>query len=108
VNRVAWAHPEFGQIVASCSNDKTVSESAMRGGCHAAGFLFSAQCPCFFASFFPKRCLQYLLNSYLIFLKLCPPKSQVKIWEERKGSVAAFVWTQAAAITDFRDSVSGN
>jgi hypothetical protein len=25
VYRVAWAHPEFGQIVASCSYDKTVS-----------------------------------------------------------------------------------
>ena len=24
VNRVSWAHPEFGQIVASCSHDKTV------------------------------------------------------------------------------------
>lgn len=24
VNRVSWAHPEFGQIVSSCSNDKTV------------------------------------------------------------------------------------
>jgi hypothetical protein len=34
--------------------------------------------------------------------------SQVKIWEERKGSDAAlpaFAWTMAATITDFRAEV---
>jgi hypothetical protein len=33
---------------------------------------------------------------------------QVKIWEERKGSGAAFSWTMAAQITDFRDAVSAS
>jgi hypothetical protein len=37
VNRVAWAHPEFGQIVASCSNDKTVG---FPGALMASGFGF--------------------------------------------------------------------
>ena len=38
------------------------------------------------------------LNVYQIY-------NQVKIWEERKGSDQAFVWTMASQITDFRDAV---
>ena len=35
----------------------------------------------------------------------CSHDKTVKIWEERKGSDQAFVWTMASQITDFRDAV---
>ena len=41
VNRVSWAHPEFGQIVASCSNDKTVRCVVLRRNNRGGGVIFS-------------------------------------------------------------------
>ena len=40
VNRVSWAHPEFGQIVASCSNDKTVRCVVLRRNNRGGGLYF--------------------------------------------------------------------